>query len=608
MNLKGFHGSICRTDEIPFPEEKEIDLTAIARDAMNYLINNPRPELGYECRFGIDLMRCPPWAGDEEHEVITAGDTDLRMLIEYGYMKEMTESDAADKTAAGVRERALRYLDKNFGCTLVSGCCNNADEPYSWPWATGKLLIALCDEYARTGNGKLKPLCRKMFENLCRHSVRDGSGICYPNGNSFYDTDDQPAISNGTPYSPAMQPEAIAVYAETFNDREVLEFAHALAKGEMNGVLRDHWILNRYEDLTEKQKKQFSEMADNKTVYTLPDPSSYLLLVRKDGSFEHHSHMRGHNVWGIAHIAYLTQDRELIDRCRRILDFCLARGTDYGWIPESMTYPLRSETCAAADVINIALYMAKCGYTDYYNTAERFIRNYIRRAQFFITDAYKKLYLERNPGEKGLRGLKEAERIEGGFLGAVGINDRLYNGTNMDMMGCCAPEGMRAVYSAWKNTVTRSGETVFVHMNFSCKSEYADITSLLPEQNGLNITALCGGRYCVRYADWADTDTIALEVNGIRREVRTENGYIIIESADPGDRIRISYPVRFFRQVQHIENIPGEPEREITVFWRGNTVIDVLPHGKYLSFYENNGIPEQTDGPVLCKAADHSSS
>lgn len=37
-----------------------------------------------------------------------------------------------------------------------------------------------------------------------------------------------------TPYSPAMQPEAPAVYAETFHDTEALNYARALAKGEVH--------------------------------------------------------------------------------------------------------------------------------------------------------------------------------------------------------------------------------------------------------------------------------------------------------------------------------------------------------------------------------------
>ena len=139
--------------------------------------------------------------------------------------------------------------------------------------------------------------------------------------------------------------------------------------GETRGILKKHWILNDTLRFSAKQKEQLAHIADVDKLYTLPEHSDFLLLVRPDGSFNHHSHIRGHNVWGVSHITYLTKDPELIAWCKRVLDFYLSRGTDYGWIPESLTYPICSETCAVADVIDIALNLAKCGYPEYYDTA-----------------------------------------------------------------------------------------------------------------------------------------------------------------------------------------------------------------------------------------------
>ena len=153
-------------------------------------------------------------------------------------------------------------------------------------------------------------------------------------------------------------------------------------------------------------------------------------MVRPDGSFDHHSHMRGHQGWGMAHLASITKEPRLVAWSKRLLDFYLSRGTDYGWIPESMTFPARSETCAVADVIDMTAYMAKCGYPDYWDTVERFIRNYIREAQFFVTPEYEKLYRSLHPGEEGEKGLAMARDFEGGFQGAMGLNDRCYAGTN----------------------------------------------------------------------------------------------------------------------------------------------------------------------------------
>lgn len=580
------HGYITSIPDIDYTP-KEIDLANMAYKSLNYLINNPRPALDFECRFGIDLMSGKVWPSDREHEIITIGDTDLRMLIEYQYMKEMTGSSEADSISEGLWKRCLSYLDKKYNCKVTSGCCNNADQPYINPWSTGKLLIALCNYYRIHPDDSIPKLCHHIYESLCDHSIKEGDAICYPNGNGFYHLDGTPAISNETPYSPSMQPESIAVYAETFSDSEALEFGHALARGEMKGMMAKYWILNDINKLNSQQMDELGRMADNPTLYTLPDPSKFLLLVRNDGSFDHHSHMRCHNVWGISHIAYLTEDTDLIQWCKNVLDFCLSRGTDYGWIPESMTYPRRSETCAVADVISIALYLAKCGYRQYYDTVERFIRNYIFKAQFFITDEYKDLYLSRHPGKTGEKGLAEAKKIEGGFLGAVGINDRLYDDIHMDMMGCCAPEGMRSIYSAWKNIVSEEHSHTSINMNFSVKTEEADVESLLPNTGGVKVTAKNTGEYQIRYAGWADAESISVFVNNKKIQYDlADDGYVIICDIKSGDEIIVSYPVKSYKQNMSVKNEKGKADRDITVIWRGSTVVDVQPYGYYLPFYK----------------------
>jgi hypothetical protein len=57
--------------------------------------------------------------------------------------------------------------------------------------------------------------------------------------------------------------------------------------------------------------------------------------------------------------------------------FLLSRGTNYDWIPESMSPPTRSETFAVADVIDMTAYMAQCDQPNHWDTVERFIRNHI---------------------------------------------------------------------------------------------------------------------------------------------------------------------------------------------------------------------------------------
>jgi DUF1680 family protein len=310
-------------------------------------------------------------------------------------------------------------------------------------------------------------------------------------------------------------------------------------------------------------------------------------MVRPDGSFDHHSHMRGHQGWGMAHVAAITKEPRLVAWSKRLLDFFLARGTDYGWIPESMTSPARSETCAVADVIDMTAYMAQCDRADYWDTVERFIRNYIREAQFFVTPEYEKVYRSIHPGEKGEKGLAMARDFEGGFQGAMGLSDRCYAGTTMDMMGCCLPEGMRAIRTAWINTVTRDKAGVRVNMCFDRDAPEAKVVSFGPKLGRMDVTAKVGDDFALRPPAWAPRDRVKVYRNGQAAATEWRDAYVVFKKAAPGDVLTMTWPVLQFVQKQKVKNVPGQPDRELTVTWLGNTVVELEPRGSVLPLYQN---------------------
>ena len=61
--------------------------------------------------------------------------------------------------------------------------------------------------------------------------------------------------------------------------------------------------------------------------------------------------------------------------------------SSFGWVA---TYPTggSSETCAISSAIRLALELAACGYPEYLNDVERFVRNQVIAAQFKDLTAY----------------------------------------------------------------------------------------------------------------------------------------------------------------------------------------------------------------------------
>lgn len=559
-----------------------IDLTAMASRAMHHLANNPRPGAGYACRFSLRLLKFPPCPGPADPDPIAVGDTDSRLDWAYGYMKEICGDDSADQAARGVHQRVLGYLRGDGLCWTPQD--HSARLPGTWAssWTTGKLLIRLSDDFRRTGEPLLRATARSLFLALRRRADWVDGRAYYAGGNACWDEAGW-SVSDASPYHPAMPLEAVVKYYECFHDHEALDFAVAFAEGEMAGDQWRHWILRDARKLTPRQTEQI-KLTSSIAIWPTA-PLSADLGCRADGSFDHHSHMRGHLGWGMAHLAAITREPRLTEWSKRLLDFYLARGTDFGWIPESVTYPRRSETCAVSDVVNMAEHMAQCGYPDYWDTVERFVRNYIRQAQFFVTPEYEALYRKLHPGANGDQGIRMARELEGGFQGAMGLNDRVWRGTEMDMMGCCVPEGMRAVYTAWKNTVTRSAEGVRVNLSFDRDAAEAHVRSFAPSRGRLEVTAKVAHHFYLRPPSWAPKDAVRLYRQNRPVPLEWHAGYVRVEHVRPGEVLMLEYPMVEFTQRMAVPDEAGAPGRPIRVEWAGNTVVGMEPRGTKLPLY-----------------------
>ena len=102
--------------------------------------------------------------------------------------------------------------------------------------------------------------------------------------------------------------------------------------------------------------------------------------------------------------------------------------------------------------------------------------------------------------------------LQGGFLSGLTPNDRIFEvrpqgrtrrhgrlirGRKIvfDMMGCCPPEGMRALYLAWRDTVVETPEGVLVNLAFDRDAPKAKVVSQMPRQGQMTVTAKADGRF-----------------------------------------------------------------------------------------------------------------
>ena len=223
-----------------------------------------------------------------------------------------------------------------------------------------------------------------------------------------------------------------------------------------------------------------------------------------DGNFGGgHGHGTLHALWGVAHLGLLTGEGRYVDFVKRSFDWMLAQGTGTGWFPAAPEWAANcNETCCISDMMSIAALIARAGHPEYFDYVERYLRNYISNLQFIVTPQFAAYYRELNAGaaeENIEQGLEELRKFQGGIIGGSGLNDfeneLLGRVSCFEMFGCCAPEGMRAIYTSWSNAIDRIAESalgpagVYVNLCLGRDSEWGRVVSFFPDAGRLTVKA-----------------------------------------------------------------------------------------------------------------------
>jgi hypothetical protein len=233
---------------------------------------------------------------------------------------------------------------------------------------------------------------------------------------------------------------------------------------------------------------------------------------------------------------------------------------------------------------------------------ERTVRNELRRSQFFLTPAFVKLFRDLHRGEPEAvvqQALDELKKLEGGFVAQAGFDDWVsYPGqptlgapglgeNGIQMMGCCPPEGMRAIWEAWQGVVETTADGVQVNLCLTRDHPAARVLAYRPEAGRLDVTAKQAGSYRLRPPAWAARDAVQLRRN--RQPVALDWGgpaaaYVQCPDVRPGDELTLTWPVPRFTQTFTPQSVPGRTS-PLTVRWVGNEVVGVEPRGKHLPMF-----------------------
>ena len=575
LRESGFRGEIeemVRSDSPPSAKDS-FDPVAMAHLALDYLANNPRPERDYETRFSFFMLNQPilvPYVPPTKDllDPVTLGDTESRMDTAFILMREMTESAAGQAAQDGVRRRILKYLRDDGLCWLIPYCMSSArDREYAMSWTTGKLLYSLAHQYRLTHDESVKKLGKKVLAGLKSMATWDTGRAFYAHGcQPWHPQGPAPGYHGHYPFVV----EPVLTWYEASGDEEAFDFGLAMAEGMVQNLQPNH-------------------------------------LHRSDGFVGGHTHVQMHAVSGVAHLGALTRDPRHIEWARKFYDLIRVRGLETGWVPEMsdlgfnreyLFHSLHCETCLVADMTLMAVYLARSGYTSYWDHVERTLRNYLQAVQFRVTPRLEEFYGTLHPDrDKARAGLAEMRKLQGGFMASPTPNDWVFSVPKewrhhgmfgperlvMDMMGCCPPEGMRALHAGWQNAVVEQADAVRVNLAIQRDAAPARVTPIDSGRRGIRVTARSAKRYLLRVPAWADRHAVRAQRGDREVPCLWKGDSICFDGVSAGEQLEISYPSRAFRQSCVIG--PKGWEQIYVLSWQGNVCTGIAPSGRYMPMF-----------------------
>jgi|GEM_PF-384130 len=358
---------------------------------------------------------------------------------------------------------------------------------------------------------------------------------------------------------------------------------------------------------------KYHEVTGNRDALELCEFFSALIVKRsgvfnEDGSFNSslayrsgHFHTRIGTLDALARYGRFTGDASLVHFVKKSYDWALAQCTRFGWTPGDMQeQKYEHETCSLVDLISTGITLARCGYTAYWGTVERFLRNHLTETQLLDLDWVD----EADTKEMDVPGMKTfckvAQRTRGAFAGYSAPNDFCCDvnhgrGHTSDLQLCCIGSGTRGLFMGWSNAITEeAGGTVRVNLLLSRGSRLLDVSSYLPHEGKLEL-AVRGdiANLEVRIPEWAGYNRVRAEwtsggegraVAGHEPSVWVKDVFFRLGPARAGDTIVVTFPLSRYKTV---ETAVGQ---QFEVEWQGDDVVRISPEGRYQPLYNGRRI------------------
>ena len=434
---------------------------------------------------------------------------------------------------------------------------------------------------------------RAMVRGLDKAAVKKDDYAYYPEGDSGHqfsflrsvggwkETSEAQSFDDGpegsSTFYQAYQMRGLAMWAARTGDKQALELAGKLARYVMKPRFWGH----------------------------PSDPPH--VLGKEQGHVDSHFHARAAVLRGLLEYGIVAGDTKVCDFVRSSYEYMRTYGINrIGFIPcWTHTGDNYMEGCLLGDLLALTVKMSRAGIGDYWDDADRIIRNQLAEAQFTDRDLLKRVSQQAAKSKpEGYPGQISTENVHERMLGTFAtwiMPTYLYNHLNQ----CCTGNASRGIAYAWDGILNGQGDDVQVNLLLNRASKWVDVDSYLPYEGKVVIRNKTAKRVSVRIPVWVDRNKLKASVNGMARDLSWVGAYAVFGDMKPSDTLQLDFPVteetvhltaktntdkKIAENKEHMtaqSEADKESEQYTTyaITFRGNTVVDISPRNESPSVY-----------------------
>jgi hypothetical protein len=317
-----------------------------------------------------------------------------------------------------------------------------------------------------------------------------------------------------------------------------------------------------------------------------PD-ASFIANLRHEGMVHFHAHSA--TLLAMLEYAQVTEDDELKEFVLSGYRYARANGEALtGYFPEFLqSHELEhSEICEVADMVTLALKLSEFGLGDFWDDADRWLRNMFVEGQLTRTDWIDHV-TDGQPSSALDRSYQTIERVAernlGAFAGWPKVND-WYANHGAGIMHCCTGNAVRTLYQAWERIVSNENGLLTVNLLLNRGSPWADVASHLPYRGQVDVAVKQPIELRLRLPEWTDPDAATVTVDGVARGFVARGRLLDLGAVRPGQAVTVSFPID-----ERTETIDVEKER-YTIVRRGNDVVAIDPAGTNCPLFQRGHV------------------